>query len=529
MNLIKLKEWHSLSLHQSLIAKQHMRNWFAQDEARFAALSLEANELFLDYSRNRLTTETISLLCDLAQATHLPNKMTALFSGDKVNSSENQPALHTALRDKQETPIIINGKNIAAQIAATREKMHRLVDLIHTRSFRGMTGKPIKHIVNIGIGGSYMGAMMCTHALRDYAVTDLHFHFVTSVDPSHVEEVLEAIDPETSLFIISSKSFTTLETITNAQIILAWMKSKFGGNVLAKHFIAITSAIDKAIAFGISKDHIFPIWDWVGGRYSIWSAVGLPLMLQIGTRHFEDFLDGAYGIDQHFKEAPFTKNMPVLLALISIWYTNFFGAQSQAVIPYAYRLRYLIPYLQQVEMESNGKSINLHGEPVAYNTSPILFGGEGPLGQHAYHQLLHQGQHLVPVDFILVGQSLRSIRSHSHNILLASGLSQAEALMSGKTYEEAHLQLLAKDYPKNTAKELAFHQIIPGNRPSNILFLKRITPKSLGALIALYEHKIFVQGAIWGINSFDQWGVELGKQLIPDLLPHVQDYPQKIC
>jgi glucose-6-phosphate isomerase len=527
-NLTNLKTWQALIAHQHDISNQHMRDWFDQDERRFEKFSLEEDGLFLDYSRNRITEKTISLLCDLANALSLTEKREALFNGSPVNTTEKRPALHTALRDVNHSAILVNGENIAPLINETQKKICALTATIHDKKWKGITGKPIFHIVNIGIGGSYLGPMMCTHALKDFAITDLKFHFISSVDKDHINEVLQEIDPETTLFIISSKSFSTLETITNADTIATWMKEKFGQEAIAKHFIAITAATEKASAFGIPKEHIFPLWDWIGGRYSIWSTIGLPLMLMIGEQGFANFMQGAYRMDKHFKEADFAHNMPVLLALLGIWYRNFFGASVQAIIPYAHRLRYLIPYLQQAEMESNGKNINLGGESITYATGSVIFGEEGCNGQHAYHQLLHQGQHLIPVDFILVGKPMpNGLVDSRHDILIASGFSQAQALMRGKTYTEAYQALLKANFSEIAAAELAPHQVVPGNRPSNVLFLDRITPKNLGALIALYEHKIFVQGAIWGINSFDQWGVELGKQLLPAILDCVHNQHQQ--
>jgi glucose-6-phosphate isomerase len=405
-------------------------------------------------------------------------------------------------------------------ITETQQKLTEFVKKIHSHQWRGVTGKPIEHIVNIGIGGSYTGPMMCTEALREYAVSSLKFHFISSVDKVQLNDVILRINPETTLFIISSKSFSTIETLTNAETIVAWMKNKLGTDVLRHHFIAVTAAADKALRFGIQPDCIFPLWDWVGGRYSVWSAIGLPLMLMLGHERFDEFLEGAYAMDQHFRHAPFSENMPVLLALLGIWYNNFFSANVQAIVPYAHRLRYFIPYLQQAEMESNGKRVSQHGEDLTYATGPVIFGEEGVIGQHAYHQLLHQGQHLIPVDFILT--SVDASLSNPHDdILLASALSQANALMRGKTYEEAQTELMANGHSAAKAAELARHQIIPGNKPSNLICMHHLTPRSLGALLALYEHKIFVQGAIWDINSFDQWGVELGKQLLPAILRHI--------
>lgn len=519
-NLTELAQWQALVDHQKAIAGQHMRDWFAENPERYTQFTLQVGEILLDYSRHRIQPETISLLFKLADAVQLREKIAGLFQGRLLNFTENRPALHTALRDQTHETILVNGTNIASLVTAAQQQMQEFCAKIQAREWRGATGKPIKHIVNIGIGGSYLGPMMCTYALKDFAISDLQFHFISSVDASHLNEILGQIELEATLFIVSSKSFSTLETMTNAATISRWCKEKLGPNAIKQHFIAITAQREKALAFGIHDAHIFPLWDWVGGRYSIWSTIGLPLMLMIGEKQFAEFLTGAFQIDQHFRHAEFKQNMPVLLALLSIWYMNFFDAKIQAVVPYAHRLRYLIPYLQQLDMESNGKNINSHGEHIHYATGPVIFGEEGCNGQHAYHQLLHQGQHLIPVDFILVGK--KEQKDPHQDILLASGLSQAQALMRGKTYAEAYHELLAAHYSPDKAAQLAHHQIVPGNRPSNILFLERMSPKNLGALIALYEHKIFVQGAIWDINSFDQWGVELGKQLLPDILRNMQ-------
>jgi glucose-6-phosphate isomerase len=513
-NRIESKEWQRLVRHQSTMATQHMRDWFRQDTGRTARFSLQANEISLDYSRNRITEETISLLCDLAYAFDLPKKIKALFTGEQVNFTENRPALHTALRHPQGSELA----SIASLITQSQSKLRDCVEKIHTQKWLGVSGKPIEHVVNIGIGGSHLGPMMTTHALKDFAQGHLQIHYISSIDDSQINEVLQKIAPETTLFIVSSKSFSTLETLTNARTIAAWMKEKLGSDVLHQHFIAITAATEKALEFGIAREHIFPMWDWVGGRYSIWSAIGLPLMLLIGNQHFADFLQGAHEMDCHFRHQALEKNIPVLLALLSIWYMNFFDANVQAIVPYAYRLRYLIPYLQQADMESNGKQINSYGQKINYASGPVLFGGEGSVGQHAYHQLLHQGQHFIPVDFIMSMEAETNLRKEHQDILRASCLSQAQALMQGKTYEEAYQELLSANYSPQEAAKLASHQIISGNKPSNILFLQRITPKNLGALLAMYEHKIFVQSVIWDINPFDQWGVELGKQLLPNIL-----------
>jgi glucose-6-phosphate isomerase len=519
--IIKLKEWQALAAHHQIIKDQHMRDWFEKDEQRFSRFHLQTGEILFDYSRNRITEKTIPLLCQLAEAVNLRDKIESLFAGEPINITENRPALHTALRDSSHRKIIVNGENIADLITHTQQRMRAFVSSIHEGKQTGITGKPIRHIVNIGIGGSHLGPMMCTHALKEFALGNLDIHFISSVDEDQLVSVLQKIDPETSLFIISSKSFSTIEPLTNARTLSDWLKNKLGNDAIKKHFIAITANKQKAEEFGITEENIFPLWDWVGGRYSIWSAIGLPLMLMIGNDQFADFLEGAYETDQHFRNSEFSQNLPVIMALLGIWYVNFFGATAQAIAPYASRLRYLIPYLQQAEMESNGKCTDKNAEKIPYASGSIIFGEEGCDSQHSYLQLLHQGQHLIPVDFIMAGNPT----SHTvhQDILIASCLSQAKALMRGITIEEAHDDLIAAQYPSEKARLLAPHKMVPGNKPNNILFLDRINPHNLGALIALYEHKIFVQSVIWNINAFDQWGVELGKQLLPTILNHVQN------
>src|SRR3990167_2095699 len=507
--------WFALDRHHKEIACSKMRDWFQEDPTRFSRYSIQIGDLLLDYSRNRITDETLSLLTKFAEAMSLQEKIDRLFSGKHVNVVEDRPALHTALRDQTGQPIDVDGENVAIQIAATLAKMRHFTQHIHDGTWRGVTGKPITTIVTLGIGGSFLGAMLCCQALKDFAVTTLKHHFIASADPALIRDTLEQIDPESTLFIIASKTFTTLETLTNARFLSAWMQDRLGPTVIQAHFIAVTANADPALKFGIIPDNIFPIWDWVGGRYSVWSAMGLPLMLVIGSAEFDAFLAGAFEMDQHFKQTEFSKNMPVLLALLSVWYVNFFHATAHAVVPYSYRLRSLVSYLQQMVMESNGKSTSMDGHPIEYATSPVIFGDEGSCGQHAYHQLLHQGQHFIPVDFILVG--------NAEDVLIASGLSQALALMVGKTQHEARDALLFAKHPSETVDYLAAHQVNAGNRPSNVLLMKQLTPKNLGALLALYEHKTFVQGVLWHINAFDQWGVELGKQLLVPILRCIQD------
>lgn len=524
-SLINSSAWQALKAHQHDIAQQTMRDWFAEDSQRFNKFSISAGGILLDYSRNRIQPKTMELLVNLAYHIDLKGKISDLFGGVPVNVTEKRPALHTALRKPTHQTSVQSKSHIHADIEAVQQRMRHITTDIHQKKWLGYTGKPINTIVNLGIGGSHLGPLMATQALKNFAVSRLDFHFISSVDAEFIDDVLATINPETSLFIIASKSFTTLETLANARKITTWLQQKLGTTNLKQHLVAITSAPDKAVAFGVDKNHILPMWDWVGGRYSIWSAIGLPLMLMIGEQHFADFLAGAHAMDEHFQQADFTANMPVLMGLLGIWYQHFFQASAHAVVPYAHRLRYFIPYLQQLVMESNGKSVMLDGEPADCLTGPIIFGEEGCDGQHAYHQLLHQGRQLIPVDFILVGG--RGSDTHHQDLLIASGLSQAQALMQGKTYEEAYTALLAKRIAPKEAAWLAKHQVIAGNKPSNILLLDQLTPRHLGALIALYEHQVFVQGVIWNINSFDQWGVELGKQLLPAILEQVQGTSSK--
>ncbi|HEX4045948.1 MAG TPA: glucose-6-phosphate isomerase [Gammaproteobacteria bacterium] len=509
-NLTALAEWQALVDHHSEIADQQMRDWFVAEPLRHQQFSLETAGIRLDYSRNRITAQTQILLSNLAQAVHLSEQIDAQINGQPINVTEKRAVLHTALRDQLNSKNKINGENIFELVQTSQQTMREWTAQIHSQQWRGVTGKPIQHIINIGVGGSYLGPMMTVHALKDFAVSGLQFHFLSTADPALWQDILQKIDPEQTLFIISSKSFSTLETMTNAHMVLDWMKQQLGEAVIQTQFVAITAVKEKALAFGLPENRILPLWDWIGGRYSIWSAIGWPLMLMIGAKQFTEFLTGAYEMDRHFQQAPFPQNMPVMMALLNIWYSNFFHTQARVIAPYAYRLRHLIAYLQQAEMESNGKNTSLNHTPITYKTGSVVFGGEGCHAQHAYHQLLHQGQHLIPVDFIVVNNTLP--------ILLASGLSQAQALMHGKTYDEAYQALLAADVPIAEAQQLACHQVHPGNRPSNILCLNALTPATLGALLALYEHKIFVEGVIWQINSFDQWGVELGKQLLPGIL-----------
>jgi glucose-6-phosphate isomerase len=525
--LTQLAEWQLLKTHYQETASQDMRNLFAEDPERFKRFSLKVNNLLLDYSKNRITTETLDLLCQLAHAKNLKNKIEELFSGNSLNTTEQRAALHTALRALPDECIKVNGHNIVPDIHANLTNMRKFTEQVRTQAWLGATGKPIQHIVNIGIGGSHLGPEMSVHALSDFATPSLRFYFISNMDSSHLYEILHQIDPETTLFIVSSKSFTTLETITNLQTIRHWLQTKLStANLtnpnLANHFVAVTAAKQKALEFGIPVAQIFPVWDWVGGRYSVWSAIGLPLALSIGMDNFMEFLAGARAMDEHFRSADFSANMPVILALLGVWYINFFGAQTHAIIPYTHQLNYFRAHMQQLDMESNGKRTTLSGSPSDYPTGSIIWGEHGCNGQHAFHQLLHQGQHVVPVDFILVGKNNTDLEHHQ-DILIASGLSQAQALLAGKSFIQALEEVKAQGLSGKEAEWLAKHKEIPGNRPSNVLFLNKMTPYNLGSLLALYEHKVFVQGIIWDINSFDQWGVELGKQLLPQILNDIEN------
>lgn len=520
--LTKLAKWQALKARSKDIVSKSLNEHFAQDDTRFSRFSLRVNGLLLDYSKNLIDAEALNLLVQFASELKLEQKISELFSSNRVNSTEKRPVLHTALREQRKQSILVDGQDILPLIKNTLGQMSSFVQQVRDQVWLGATQKPITDIVNVGIGGSYLGPRMVTHALADFAHPKLNCHFVSNVDAAYLNDVLQQLSPETTLFIISSKSFTTLETLTNAKTIYRWMEKKLGTNNLENHFVAVTADKQKALQFGIAEKNIFPLWDWVGGRFSVWSAIGLPIALMLGMDGFMEFLQGAHEMDEHFRNAPFLQNMPVLMALLGIWYINFFDTRSQAVIPYSHRLHHIRAYLQQLDMESNGKQITHQNQITDYSTGPVIWGEQGCNGQHAFHQLLHQGQHVVPVDFILVGEGHSEFQEH-HDILVASGLSQAQALMQGKTLEQAFQELLAAGLNEEDAAQLAPHKVIPGNRPSNILFLDKLTPRNVGALLALYEHKIFVQGTIWNINSFDQWGVELGKQLLPDILSNLLD------
>lgn len=499
-----------LEEHAKKYANLHMRDLFEQDPARFKRYSILFNNLLFDFSKNLITDETLSLLLELANQSNLKEAIEQLFSGGEINSTEHRPALHTALRDLANRPMIINGINITDEINNALSVMTDIVDKLHTKKWVGFSGKAITDVINLGIGGSDLGPAMATYALTPYHQNEIKCHFVSNVDETDIWETIKNLNPETTLFIVASKSFTTQETLCNAISAKNWLlKVAIHEQQLENHFIAITAKKEKAEQFGIK--HILPIWDWVGGRFSLWSAIGLPLAISIGMNNFRLFLKGAHEIDQHFRSTEFSKNIPVILALLNIWYVNFFNISSYAILPYDQYLELLPAYLQQLEMESNGKCVNQQGKKVTYSTSPVIWGRVGCNGQHAFHQLLHQGTQFVPLDFILPLTSHHPLEDH-HPWLIANCLSQSKALMLGKNEEEVRAELLAENLSQDQIDELLPHKVTPGNRPSNTILIPKLTPETLGALIALYEHKVFVQSVIWDINCFDQWGVELGKR-----------------
>ncbi|ABM25932.1 MULTISPECIES: glucose-6-phosphate isomerase [Shewanella] len=517
--LTQSSTWQALSAHTQNLP--HMRELFATDAARFKNMSLSACGLFLDYSKNRATAETLELLFSLAKDSQLEAKIKAMFAGEIINTTEKRAVLHTALRSKASQSIIAEGQDIVPEVQQTLSKMQEFVETVTSGQWKGYTGKAITDIVSIGIGGSFLGPKVVSQALRPYWNQGLNCHFVANVDGTSISEKLKLLDSETTLFIMSSKSFGTQETLTNTLTAKAWFLAKGGlQSDVAKHFVAVTSNVTKATEFGIDADNIFPMWDWVGGRYSLWSAIGLPIALLVGMDNFRALLNGAHQMDEHFASAPLAENMPVIMGLLSLWYGNFFNAQSHVVLTYDHYLRGLPAYFQQLDMESNGKSVTLDGTDVDYSTGPVIWGGEGTNGQHAYHQLIHQGTALIPADFIMPLQSHNPIGVH-HDQLASNCFGQTQALMQGRTFEEALAELANSSLTDEEKQLIAKHKVMPGNKPSNTLLMNKLTPETLGALIALYEHRTFVQGAIWDINSFDQWGVELGKNLGNDVLARI--------
>lgn len=513
--------WQALSEHAAQMKAVHMKNLFATDETRFQKFSHRFEEILVDFSKNIITTETVGRLIDLANECRLSDAITAMFEGELINETEHRSVLHVALRNFSGRPIYSEGSDVMPGIKAVQEQMRTFCARVHEGEWKGYTGKKIKYIVNIGIGGSDLGPQMVAEALKPYSVEGLTAFFVSNVDATHIAEILKKVVPEETLFLIASKTFTTQETMTNAHTARKWFLQTAGDEAhVAKHFVALSTNEKEVVKFGIDKANMFHFWDWVGGRYSLWSAIGLSVALVIGYGNFEALLKGAHAADEHFRTEAFEKNIPVLMALVSLWYVNFFGAQSEAILPYDQYLHRFAPYFQQGNMESNGKSVDRNGEAVDYRTGPIIWGEPGTNGQHAFYQLIHQGTVLIPCDFIAPAQSHNPLGDH-HVKLLSNFFAQTEALMNGKSEEEVETELLQAGKSPEEVAALAPFKIFSGNRPTNSILLKKITPYSLGTLIAFYEHKIFVQGVIWNIYSFDQWGVELGKQLANKILPEL--------
>ena len=508
--------WKALGAHHKKIAKLHLRELFAADKKRGEKLTAEAAGLFLDYSKNRITAETLKLLLQLAKESGLRGRMDAMFAGEKINITENRAVLHVALRAPRNAKIFVDGKNVVPDVHAVLDKMTAFANRVRSGAWKGFTGKRIKNIVNIGIGGSDLGPVMAYEALKHYAKRDLKFLFVSNVDGADFVEAVHGLDPAETLFIVSSKTFTTQETMTNAESARAWLLKGLGGNkkAVAKHFVAVSTNAEKVSAFGIDTANMFGFWDWVGGRYSMDSAIGLSTMLAIGPENFRALLAGFHEMDEHFRTAPFEKNLPVLLALLSVWNTDFLGAETVAVLPYENYLKRFPAYLQQLMMESNGKHVTLDGQKVNYETSPVYWGEPGTNGQHSFYQLIHQGTRLIPCDFIAFARALTPLGRH-HDILLANVFAQSEALAFGKTAAEVKAE--------KVPDALVPHKVFEGNRPSNTILAERLTPAVLGKLVALYEHIVFVQGAIWSVNPFDQWGVELGKALAQRIVPELEN------
>jgi glucose-6-phosphate isomerase len=514
--------WQALTAHARQLRGQHMLQFFAEDPARARDFAAEAAGLYLDFSKNPLTRETLRLLTTLAEDTHVPAQIGAMFAGSRTNITEQRAVLHVALRNRSGRPVMVDGRDVMPEVVAVLEQMRAFCDGVRSGAHSGFTGRAYTDVVNIGIGGSDLGPLMACRALAPFASQKLRSHFVSNVDGAHLAGTLAGLDPESTLFIISSKTFTTQETLTNARSAREWLLTHFQGGsppeaVVARHFAAVSTNLGATTQFGVPPDRVFGFWDWVGGRYSLWSAIGLPIALGVGFERFEELLAGAHEMDEHFRTAPLPRNLPALLGLIGIWHGNFLGATTHAVLPYAQDLAWFPAYLQQLDMESNGKRVDRAGGVVDYATGPVIWGAPGTNGQHAFFQHLHQGTQATPCDFIVAANSEWPLPGQ-HEILLANCIAQTEALLRGKSTEAALAEAKAQGLNADTAARLAVHRTFPGNRPSNTIVFDHLDPRTLGALIALYEHKVFVQGAVWNVNSFDQWGVELGKQLATGVL-----------
>lgn len=522
VNPTQTQAWKKLSTHHQQMKAVHMKELFKDDPDRFQHFSTQFEDILLDYSKNRITQETLDLLLELAKESKLQDAITAMFSGEHINQTEDRAVLHTALRNQSGKSVKVDGQDVMPEVNEVLQRMKHFSEQLISGAWKGYSGKAITDIVNIGIGGSDLGPVMVTEALKHYQVPNIKAHFVSNVDGTHIAETLKDLNPESTLFIIASKTFTTQETMTNADSAKGWFL-KEGGNqdAVKKHFIALSTNKEKVEAFGIDADNMFPFWDWVGGRYSLWSAIGMPIACTIGFDRFEELLAGAHAMDQHFQQTSFEENIPVILALIGIWYNNFFGAESEAILPYDQYMHRFPAYFQQGNMESNGKYVDRNGQPADYQTGPIIWGEPGTNGQHAFYQLIHQGTKLIPCDFLAPAQTLNPVSDH-HEKLLANFFAQPQALMNGKTEEEVKAELEKQGLSQEEIEKLTPYKVFEGNRPTNSILFKKLTPRTLGTLIAMYEHKIFVQGVIWNIFSFDQWGVELGKQLAKNILPELE-------
>ncbi|PTM02663.1 MAG: glucose-6-phosphate isomerase [Bacteroidetes bacterium] len=523
INPTTTKAWKKLSNHYNDIQHQYLKNWFAEDAERANKFTIKWEDFYFDYSKNRITSETMSLLKELTEEVHLKDAISKYFSGDNINQTENRAVLHTALRLPKQSELILDGHNIIPEINDVKSKIENFTNGVVNGSIKSFTGKHFTDIVNIGIGGSDLGPAMIVDSLQFYK-NHLNTHFVSNVDGDHVNEVLKKLNPETTLFVIVSKTFTTQETLSNANTIKEWFLKSLPNNAVSKHFVAVSTNIEKVKAFGIEEDNIFPMWNWVGGRFSLWSAVGLSISLAVGYSNFESLLEGAHKMDEHFKNEPFERNIPTIMACLGVWYNNFFEFESEAVLPYSQYLNQFATYLQQAIMESNGKSVDRNGETVTYQTSSIVWGEPGTNSQHAFFQLLHQGTKIIPADFIAFATSLHSNKEHQDK-LMSNFFAQTEALMNGKTKEQVLKEFEKGSTTTATKEQLVNFKIFQGNRPTTSILINKLTPESLGKLVALYEHKIFVQGVIWNIFSYDQFGVELGKQLAGNIL---QDFEKTI-
>ncbi|NDK54298.1 glucose-6-phosphate isomerase [Pontibacter fetidus] len=505
--------WQKLQAHYNQIQAQQLRDLFAQDTERFQKLSLQFEDFLYDLSKNRITEETLDLLVTLAEETALPGAIESMFAGEKINVTENRAVLHTALRNFTDTELLLEGENILKDVRAVQQQMKTFCDNIHNGTLKGYTGKAFRHVVNIGIGGSHLGPQMVCEALKSYQQPNLEVHFISNVDGTDAAEVLKKLDPETTLFIIASKTFTTKETITNAITARSWFLQQAKNQAhVSKHFVALSTNTAEVEKFGIAPENIFQFWDWVGGRFSLWSAIGLSIACALGYNRFEELLRGAESMDKHFRKTPLRQNIPVLMALLSIWYTNFFNCQTHAILPYDQYMRLLPEFLQQLLMESNGKSTDRNGQPVTYQTQPVVWGAAGTNSQHSFFQLIHQGTILIPCDFIAAAKTNNPIGEHQA-LLMSNYFAQTEALMKGKNEAEVREELEKKNMAANELESLLPHKLFEGNKPTTSIMMRQLTPYNLGSLLAMYEHKTFVQGVILNIYSFDQWGVELGKQL----------------